>query len=159
MSSNYVSTNSVWTTSVSNICQLIQSTKYAHFLCTNSVHLIFCPLILSTTYVSTNYVNKHCQQIMSTYSVSITNSCQNNKSGNNVDNSTQHRADGPTTMRSISQNSHIMGSTPLQYNKQITAWTDHCIYGLWTTGNADVHKSVTLFNWIWWTQNRLHPFY
>ena len=70
MSSNYVSTNSVWTTSVSNICQLIQSTKYAHFLCTNSVHLIFCPLILPITYVSTNYVNEHCQQIMSTYSVS-----------------------------------------------------------------------------------------
>ena len=133
MSTDYVSTNSVWTTklSVSNMCQLILSTKYAHFLCTNSVHQIFCPLILSTTYVSTNYVNKHCQQIMSTYSVSITNSCHHNKSGNNVDNSTQHRADGPTTMLPISQNSHIMGSTPLQYNKQITAWADHCIR--WST--------------------------
>ena len=131
MSSNYVSTNSVWTTFVSNICQLIQSTKYAHFLCTNSVHQIFCPLILSTTYVSTNYVNKHCQQIMSTYSVSITNSCHHNKSGNYFDNSTQHRADGRTTMRSISLNFHIMGSTPLQYNRQITAWADHCIR--WST--------------------------
>ena len=131
MSSNYVSTNSVWTTSVSNICQLIQSTKYAHFLCTNSVNQIFGPLILSTTYVSTNYVNKHCQQIMSTYSVSITNSCHHNKSGNYFDNSTQHRADGRTTMRSLSLNFHIMGSTPLQYNRQLTASFYDCIR--WST--------------------------
>ena len=43
-----------------------------------------------------------------------------------VNGRSQHRADRRTTVQSTSMNPHIMGSTPLQHNRQVTAWAHHC---------------------------------